>query len=71
MEGEDEESFRRHNKFLAAEYKKARPNLVTVRQLMGVTLKMRWVDIGSSEQPISDLFAEYPFRQDKEEVSIL
>ena len=71
MDGEDEESFRRHNRFLAAEYKKARPNLVTVRQLMCVTFAMRRADIESSERPVSDLFAEYPFLLGKEEVSIL
>lgn len=67
-DGEDHQSFTRHNRYLQAEYKKARPNLTSVRQIMALTFKMRRADITTDPRAVSVVLQEYPFLRQKEEV---
>lgn len=68
-EGEDVASFERHNRCLKLEYKKKKPLMETVGQLMRLSFAMRRNDIMSSSKPISVILSDYPFLGNKIEAS--
>lgn len=66
--GEDETSFKRHNKILVLESKKSNPNMAIVTQLMQRTFSFRRIDILNSPRDIKSIFSSYPFLQNIDQV---
>ena len=67
--GEDKVSFERHNNVLKSEWKKRRPNLVVVDELMEQSFAMRWDDLHSNVLDLETIFNKYPFLQSSIQVS--
>ncbi len=67
--GEDETSFKRHNKILIMESKKTHPNLGIVNPLMERTFAFRRADILSNGGDVVTIFCKYPFLQSADQVS--
>ena len=59
--GEDEVSFKRHNKILVSEKAKVNPNMMIVNELMDKTFYMRREDITNNPCVVSTLLSKYPF----------
>lgn len=69
-EGEDEFSFKQHQKTLQAEYFKRHPNMDLVHRLMELSYPMRRIDITDKGYTgVYALFEEYPFLQNYDHVS--
>lgn len=68
--GEDETSFKRHNKVLQMEYKKSKPNMAVVTSLMERTYAFRRADILANPSVITEILSKYPFLQNVEQVCI-
>ena len=67
--GEDEASFKRHNKILILESKKSRPNIAVVTPLMERTFAFRRADILANPLDVTTMFTKYPFLQNVDQVS--
>uniref|UniRef100_A0A1X7TXL7 Uncharacterized protein n=1 Tax=Amphimedon queenslandica TaxID=400682 RepID=A0A1X7TXL7_AMPQE len=64
-EGEDEFSFKLHQRTLQAEYQKKNPNVGVVYRLMELSFSMRRIDIiEKGYSGVNALFCEYPFLQE-------
>ncbi len=68
--GEDETSFKRHNKLLSIEYKKSKPNMAVVTSLMERTYAYRRIDILENSTDINEILSKYPFLQNLDQVRV-
>ena len=68
--GEDEISFKRHNKVLIKEKSKSHPNSQVVSDLMEKTFSIRRDDIVTNSCNITQLLTKYPFLSEENQVCI-
>lgn len=61
--GEDDTSFKRHNKLLIMESKKSHPNMAVVSNLMDRSFALRRSDILTKSCDITTLFTKYPNKE--------
>lgn len=66
--GEDEISFKRHNKVLIKEKSKSHPNSQVVSDLMEITFSIRRDDIVTISCNITQLLTKYPFLSEENQV---
>lgn len=66
--GEDDTSFKRHNKVLMLEYKKTKPNMSVVNALMERTYAFRRTDILENSCDVTTILSKYPFLQNIDQV---
>ena len=59
--GEDKVSFQRHANALCLEFKKVKPNMSVVDDLMTMSFAMRWEDLHNNSYDIGSVFQKYPF----------
>ena len=69
--GEDDVSFKRHNRILQAEWHKPKRNIMVIEELMEKTFAMRRREILSNSCNVQTLFKKFPFLQDPEQVIVV
>ena len=69
-EVDDDLSFTRHLKVLEAEFRKSKPNLMVVKELMSITFEKRQADIKENPSTIRYILQKYPFLQKEDQVCI-
>lgn len=67
--GEDETSFKGHNKLLMMESRTSNPNMAVVSSLMARSFALRRSDILKKSCDITTIFSKYPFLRNIEQVS--
>ena len=65
---EDDASFSRHLKVLQAEFRKPKPNVMVVNELMNITFEHRLNDIKENQLPLHHIIEKYPFLQREDQV---